>query len=80
MDKILLKFKTTWRPGRNLAENLIPTEVSIMERLTTRVKDTALVAVYYQTALTTKESGKMVNEMVLEVLFTQMETNTLDFG
>jgi hypothetical protein len=55
------------------------TVVSIMARLTTRVKDTALVAVYLKTALTTKESGEMMNQMVLEVLFTQLVTNTLDF-
>ena len=54
--------------------------MSIMARLTTRVKDTVLVAVYKQAAITTKESGRMVNQMVLEVLFTQMVNNTLDFG
>jgi hypothetical protein len=31
----------------------------------TRVKDMALVAVYMQTAISTKESGKMINLMVL---------------
>jgi hypothetical protein len=31
----------------------------------TRVKDMALVAVYMQTAIITKESGKMINLMVL---------------
>ena len=56
------------------------TVMSIMAKLTTRVKDTALVAVYLQTAITTKESGKMMNLMVLEVLFYQLVINTLDFG
>ena len=51
-----------------------------MARLTTRVKDTALVAVLMQAAIITKESGKMMNQMVLEVIFSQMATNTLDFS
>ena len=51
-----------------------------MVRLTTRVKDTALVAVFFQTAIITKESGKMMNQMVLEGYFSQMVTNTLDFS
>ena len=51
-----------------------------MARLTTRVKDTALVAMYLMTAITTKESGKMMYKMVLEVIFTQMVHNTLDIG
>ena len=51
-----------------------------MGSLTKRVKDTALAAVYIQTGFTTKESGKMVNEMVLEVSCIQEEVYTLDFG
>ena len=35
-----------------------------MVRLMTRVKDMALVAVYMQTAISTKESEKMINLMV----------------
>ncbi len=49
-----------------------------MARLTTWVKHTALVAVYLQVAIITKESGKMMNQMALEVWFTQMVLNTLD--
>ena len=44
-----------------------------MVRLMTRVKDMALVAVYMQTAISSKESGKMINLMVLEVVFTTKE-------
>jgi len=51
-----------------------------MARLTTKVKDTALVALFRQTAIITKESGIMITKMVLEVHFTQVVTNTLDFS
>ena len=43
-----------------------------MVRLMTRVKDMALVAVYMQTAIFTKESGKMINLMVLDVTTEEM--------
>jgi len=33
-----------------------------------------------QAALITKESGKMMNQTVLEVVFTKVVTNTLDFS
>jgi hypothetical protein len=54
--------------------------MSIMARLTTRVKDTALVAAYMKADIITKESGKMIDKMVLEVFFSQMGNNKLDFG
>jgi hypothetical protein len=50
-----------------------------MARLTTRIKQTALVAVYTLTAIITKENGKIIYQMVMEVLFIQMVPNTLDF-
>jgi len=43
-----------------------------MVRLMTRVEDMALVAVYMQTAIITKESGKMINLVVLEVTTKEM--------
>ena len=54
--------------------------MSIMARLTRRVNHTALVSVYRRTAIITKENGKMVNLMVVEVFFSQMVINALDFG
>jgi hypothetical protein len=51
-----------------------------MAKLTTRVNHTVLVAVSMQPAIITKESGKMMNQMALEVIFTQMVLNTLDVG
>ena len=54
--------------------------MSIMASLTATVEHTALVVMYLKTAIITKESGKMIYQMVLEVVFTQMVTNTLDFG
>ncbi len=46
----------------------------------TRERDTALVAVFFSMGITAKENGKMVNEMVLEDMFGQMELNTLGVG
>ena len=54
--------------------------MSTMARSTNWVKNTALVAVFTQTASIMKESGKMTNRMVLEVVFTQVVANTLDFS
>ena len=43
-----------------------------MVRLMTRVKDMALVAVYMQPAISTMESGNMINLMVLVVTTKEM--------
>ena len=51
-----------------------------MAKLMTRVKHMALVAVYMQTAIITKESGKIINQMAWEVKLTQVVINTLDVG